>query len=169
MSEIRKPFETFAHYKIGKGHVTLSVSVDEGNARVGVAYCHPRDGLNKGFGRTVARGRRDTDCPFSFDFKRNKQRLGSQLRDEFEGFVVESGRALGIVRELGSNVQVGAPPWAIHSLNRELRKRERLMNMIDSKLTERGAPADVIVRLKDAVVKTAHIKHTNHPVTCDCS
>lgn len=140
MSETRKPFETFAHYKIGKGFATLAVSVDEGNARVGVSYCHPRDGLDKGFGRTVARGRRDTDCPFSFDFKRNKQRLGSQLRDEFESFVVESGRALAIVRELGNDIQVGAPPWAIHSLNREIRKRARLAKDLDAANLEDGVP-----------------------------
>lgn len=135
MSETRKPFETYAHYKIGKGFATLAVSVDEGIARVGVAYCHPRDGINKVFGRGVARDRRDTNSSFSFWFKRNKQRLGSQLRDEFEHFVVEAGEQRAKVQELinagiltvKDDVRVGAPPWAVHSLNRELRKRARLV------------------------------------------
>jgi len=143
MSETRKPFETFAHYKIGKGFATLSVSVDEGNARVGVSYCHPRDGLDKAFGRTIATKRRESGSSFSFEFKRNKQLLGSQLRDEFEKFIVAAGIQRAKIKALvedevikpplpSSYVRIGAPPWIVHSLNREIRKREQLARLIES-------------------------------------
>jgi hypothetical protein len=126
MSENRKPFETFAHYKVGKGFATLAVSVDEGLVNVGISYCHPRDGIDKSKGRAIACARRDVGSDFSFDFTRNGQKLGDQLRAEFEGFVVESGKALMLLRGIeNQDVRVGAPPWAIHSLNRELRKRTR--------------------------------------------
>lgn len=143
MSETRKPFETFAHYKIGKGFATLSVSVDEGNARVGVAYCHPRDGIDKGFGRHVATKRRDSDSTFSFEFKRKKDvKLGDQLHAEFESFILKAGteraKLLNLiekgvleVRDM-NEVRLGAPPWIIHSLNREIRKRERLEKLLDA-------------------------------------
>lgn len=127
----RKPFETFAHYKIGKGFATLAVSVDDGNVRVGVSYCHPRDNINKSFGRDVAVARREIGSDFSFEFTRDGRRLGEQLRAEFEAFVTESGRALTLLRAMNhDNTRVGAPPWAIHSLNREIRKRMR-DNVID--------------------------------------
>ena len=130
----RKPFETFAHYKIGKGFATLAVSVDEGNVRVGVSYCHPRDGINKNIGRSIAAARRDSGSDFSFDFTRDfKRKLGDQLRDEFENFVLESGEAQKILRTIGDNtkVRVGAPPWTIHSLNREIRQRDRFTAMLE--------------------------------------
>lgn len=133
MSENRKPFETYAHYKVGRGFATLAVSVDEGFARVGVSYCHPRDGIDKGYGRAVARARRDADSTFSFDFKRTDGvKLGDQLRVEFERFVVEAGIELATINKLVADgliekARVGAPPWAIHSLNREIRKRNRLL------------------------------------------
>jgi len=133
MSENRKPFETYAHYKIGKGFATLAVSVDEGEARVGVSYCHPRDGINKSFGRSVAARRRDASSTFGFEFKRNQQKLGDQLRDEFESFIVEAGAASHILKNLESKeIRVGAPPWVIHSLNREIRSRNRLIAAIDA-------------------------------------
>lgn len=121
MSENRKPFETYAHYKIGKGFATLAVSVDDGLVRVGVSYCHPRDNLNKRFGRGVASSRRDIGSDFSFEFKRLPgQRLTEQLRAEFEHFVAGSTNAL--------TVRGSAPPWIVHSLNRELRKRNRTVS-----------------------------------------
>jgi len=135
MSENRKPFETFAHYKIGKGFATLSVSVDEGHVVVGISYCHPRDGIDKSKGRAIATARRDVGSDFSFEFQRDERRLGDQLRAEFEGFVVESGGALMLLRDIEKRdvrIRVGAPPWAIHSLNREIRKRERLATSIDN-------------------------------------
>lgn len=113
----KKPFETYAHYKIGKGFATLAVSVDEGTAHVGISYCHPRDGINKRFGRNVASARRDLGSDFSFEFERDSRKLGDQLRSEFERFVIDAGHTT--TRATRS----GAPPWIIHSLNRELRKR----------------------------------------------
>lgn len=139
MSENRKPFETYAHYKIGKGFATLAVSVDEGHTRVGISYCHPRDGINKSYGRTVARARRDAGSKFSFSFQRDKDvRLGDQLREKFECFIAEAGEELIKVRQfiaaglIEETTRVGAPPWAIHSLSREIRKREHLAALIDS-------------------------------------
>lgn len=139
MSENRKPFETFAHYKVGKGFATLAVSVDEGHARVGISYCHPRDGINKSKGRSIARARRDVDSTFGFDFRRkNDVRLGDQLRAEFERFVVKTGKDLAMVKIYAAegvfddSPRVGAPPWAIHSLNRELRKRARLAKTVEA-------------------------------------
>jgi hypothetical protein len=135
MSENRKPFETFAHYKIGKGFATLAVSVDEGFVNVGISYCHPRDYINKSYGRDVARARRDSDSTFSFSFNRTSGvKLGDQLRTEFERFVEQSGTQLTKIRQLVANgilteedsIRSGAPPWAIHSLEREVRKRNRI-------------------------------------------
>ncbi len=124
----RKPFETFAHYRIGKGHATLSISVDEGAVQVGVCFCHPRDNFNKGFGREVAAGRRaKASNEFSFEFQRKPgMRLTDQVRAEFEGFVLDSAVPRRLL-EAGETVEwTGAPPWAIHSLTRELRRRARI-------------------------------------------
>lgn len=124
----RKPFETFAHYRIGKGHATLSVSVDEGVATVGVCFCHPRDNFSKSFGREVAAGRRiKGSSEFSFEFKRKSGvRLTDQVRTEFENFVLDSAVPRRLLA-VGNEVEwAGAPPWAIHSLTRELRKRARI-------------------------------------------
>lgn len=131
----RKPFETYAHYKIGKGFATLAVSVDAGLARVGVSYCHPRDSINKSFGRNVATARRDIGSDFSFEFVRDSRKLGEQLRAEFECFVIDAGRDLMSLKTITAQIgeaaavegrieqRLGAPPWVIHSLNREIRKR----------------------------------------------
>lgn len=142
MSENRKPFETFAHYKLGKGFATLAVSVDEGHAVVGVAYCHPRDGINKSKGRDIAVGRRDLGSDFSFEFTRNAERLGVQLRTEFENFMIENRHVLLSLLSHGiDGERIGAPPWALHSFSREVRKREKLA--------------------------AAHVEHT-HSDTMDC-
>lgn len=131
--EKRKPFETFAHYTVGKGHVTLSIAVDEGEAQVGVVFCHPRDCFDKSFGRNVALGRRLKQSNyFSFGFTRNDQRLTAQVRSEFEQYVALSASARQ-AQNTGVNVDwVGAPPWAIHSLSRELRKRGRATESVSN-------------------------------------
>lgn len=123
MLVVRKPYETFAHYKLGKGFATLSISVDEGDTHVGVSFCHPRDRFDKKFGRSIASGRRIKDShEFSFDFKRNSEKLAVQVRAEFEAYVAASS----IARLKGGDEGTawhGAPPWTIHGLNKELRRR----------------------------------------------
>lgn len=139
----RKPFETYAHYKIGKGLATLSVGVDNGDVTVGVAYCHPRDGVNKRKGRSIARGRRDIGSDFSFSFKRSDKKLGDQLRDEFENFVVAAGEELSDHEQAAKALatvgipskpapRVGAPRWTIYSLGREIHRRDKLVKLLDS-------------------------------------
>jgi hypothetical protein len=131
MSENRKPFETFAHYKLGRGFATLAVSVDEGHTRVGVSYCHPRDGINKARGRDIAASRRDVGSDFSFEFIRNKDRLGNQLRAEFESFMSENRTVLLSLLSNGlEGERVGAPPWALHSFAREVKRRARITGVV---------------------------------------
>lgn len=150
--ENRKPFSTFAHYKIGKGLVTLAVSVDEGDARVGVSYCHPRDVMDKSFGRSVAVKRRDSKSTFSFAFKRTPGvKLVEQLRMEFEKFVQKASVSKVEIEKLlasGSltnerDVRLGAPPWAIHSLNRELRRRAQFEKLLNQDLAPAKTAAPV--------------------------
>lgn len=131
--ERRKPFETFAHYRLGKGNVSLSISVDEGDVQVGVSFSHPRDTFSKSFGRSIAMGRRvKTSNDFSFSFKRNlEQRLTHQVRSEFEKYVADSQapRAQLAITNLRED-WTGAPSWAIHSLNREVRRRNSAVGVI---------------------------------------
>lgn len=125
MNKNHCPFETYAHYKVGKGFATLAVSVDNDLVKVGIAYCHPRDRLNKGFGRIIASNRRDTGSDFSFEFSRDlKRRLGDQLHDEFECFIIESGHSInnGSCRSANSHRRQ-APLWIICSLGKEIKRR----------------------------------------------
>lgn len=103
----RKAFETFAHYKLGGGYATLSVSVNEGAAKVGVSFCSPRDQFIKDRGRKVATTRRDlgAEVSYTFGFKRDQKaypRLCDQLINEFKTFVA--------MKRDGKRM---APRWAV--------------------------------------------------------
>lgn len=128
--EKRDPFETFAHYRIGKGLATLSVSVDEGVVSVGAAYCHPRDKMNKSFGRKVALARRELGSDFSFEFKRDDTRFTEQLRHEFNNFVEASRDEYVHALQYGQKNRVGSPPWIMFALHRQLKKQKRILTLV---------------------------------------
>jgi len=110
MSTVRKPYERFAHYKVGKGSVTLSASVDEGKVTIGLSFCHPRDRLNKQKGREIALGRRNCNgCDFSYSFKRNDQRLSEQLFEQFEVHATHGA----------------CPPWVRYGVRKDQKRRSR--------------------------------------------
>lgn len=106
MSNTSETFETFAHYKIGRGHCTLSIEVDGNSVQVGMAFCYPKDQFVKSYGRKIALGRRLKGSFFTFEFTRNQDRLSEQVRAEFEKHALS---------------EECTPPWVRFSLKRELK------------------------------------------------
>ncbi len=114
--ETCKPFATFAYYNIGNGRVSLSVNVDNDLISVGVAYCSPNDQFSKSRGRAIALGRRIKNVPrYSFSFKRNDQRFGEQLFDEFKKFA-DTEVCIGVDDKGQDCFANTAPRWVERSL-----------------------------------------------------
>lgn len=126
-------YERFAHYKLGKGRVTLSIRVTDGNVKVGMAFCSPKDQFNKERGRNIALARRDavrqiskfTESKqtytkvfklekhlYSFEFKVDpSQRLSDQVYYEFVNYI------RNFVTHIGGGITITpAPRWAVRAL-----------------------------------------------------
>lgn len=150
----RPPFQTYAHFKIGAGYATLSVILDEGQVRAGIAYCSPRDHWNKSKGRKISLGRRDMEKHrYAFNFQRNDKPLITQLRDEFEKHATKltiiQPKTLGEAR-LGEAKQrpLGAPRWAYKIICRDIKAREKLV-IVDNKEAVKPQHKKEPTRLQD--------------------
>lgn len=163
MDTIKAPYTTFAHYKVGKGYATLSISVDNGECIVGCAYSHPRDHFNKSIGRKIALGRREKQSiNHSFEFSRNDSRLSDQVRDEFEKFVLTA--ALARTKNqygFGESGWVGPPPWVIHSMIRDIR-RQSGFTRVESMVAIEGK-AHAIARIKPDKCEVLRAKRFDGP------
>jgi hypothetical protein len=143
--ESRRSFESFAHYTIGTkgGRATLSLILDNGRAKVGVAYCSFRDHFSKKKGRMIAKARRDAENHrYSFTFERNEQKLHEQLYEEFKTFAINTGWWLTGGKRLST-----APKWVERSFPIEDRQKGKTIIHLNSK-EKMGNEVPIVRRLK---------------------
>lgn len=113
---------TFEHLRVGHGGATLAVMWDAGRtlAKVGVAFCSPKDQYSKKRGRAIAFGRLATMRRYSFSFPvrsgEGAPSIGSQARAVFRERIAPATDA-----ELPTWVRDGWMVWrAVLDLEAEL-------------------------------------------------
>lgn len=79
----------YMHVDIGKGKATAAIEEKTGAARVGLAFCSPKDQFNKKIGRLISSGRLQHDkCFFELTLD-PERRLKEQVYEAFKAALSE--------------------------------------------------------------------------------